>query len=620
MRGFLQLVLLCGTIVHTTQLKAQGSRAQDTVKWKLLFQQLLASEIKRESPDDAAFQRSLRAHTSFTPNSFNQTLNEVLAATTSEEAFAKRQAVYANPYNYQTLASLDFDNIFPSEIRSRPPVAKFLDEIENSRNRRISTTDNYFESAESKAMINALTYAKGGGKQDVAFIMVPGFASHTTKFEIFPDIVEDMNEFQGRPKARPYKELNAMETEFQNVSDFYSAGSNDKKTFDILHPAGAENGNSVGPHQGGADLLAKWIRELPPVYANKKLILLGYSKGSPIIFHMLNTHADIKARVLGVVTAAGVVQGTHIARFGVDLLTRLGLGNNSAEVLNDLRLKGLDGTNAAVSQLLTPLNQGFMNIPSITQTLRAAGIDVQAFQERMNSALGAREATQILGGIASLSPATTMMWNVKNFDNSMVAPGTFVFNLSGITDISDWATRPADRNTQTRSYNSFVPELNEENRVDFKKFSIDDIFLYITSVKGFRLAPGGLYDTQVELAHSKSPWLDSSPLSDSLTATEIQAIWADPQAQAKLRANGTNSAQELASKPRNQLVRPENRSNMFAYDLGEFRGHHWSLFGQAFKAPPAITSDSATHVYPRKAFMRALLQTIALYNLVNQSN
>ena len=65
------------------------------------------------------------------------------------------------------------------------------------------------------------------------------------------------------------------------------------------------------------------------------------------------------------------------------------------------------------------------------------------------------------------------------------------------------------------------------------------------------------------------------------------------------------------------LISEKRLKNLKPYDLGEFKGHHWSLFHQAFRAPPDISKDYAIWEFPRKAYMRALLQTIALYRMVN---
>jgi hypothetical protein len=51
-------------------------------------------------------------------------------------------------------------------------------------------------------------------------------------------------------------------------------------------------------------------------------------------------------------------------------------------------------------------------------------------------------------------------------------------------------------------------------------------------------------------------------------------------------------------------------------DLGEFKGHHWNPFVQALRPPPELSKVHAVWDFPRKAFMRALIQVLAFHNLV----
>jgi hypothetical protein len=133
------------------------------------------------------------------------------------------------------------------------------------------------------------------------------------------------------------------------------------------------------------------------------------------------------------------------------------------------------------------------------------------------------------------------------------------------------------------------------------------------------MAPGGLYDTQVDLQHTKTPWLDASPLTASLTMDEVQTLWDNPVIRDRVTALGVRSFEDFRTWPRGKLMDADAAANIGAFDLGEFKGHHWSLFLQAFRPPREISPDFAVWQFPRKAMMRALLQTFALYNLVQQT-
>lgn len=124
---------------------------------------------------------------------------------------------------------------------------------------------------------------------------------------------------------------------------------------------------------------------------------------------------------------------------------------------------------------------------------------------------------------------------------------------------------------------------------------------------------------QVDLASSKTLVLDTRPLAASLKSEELDALWADPAVRERVAQSGASSREVFAAKPRCELIREEQRSNVDAIDLGEFRGHHWSLFVQALRPPANVSESHAVWDFPRKAYMRALLQVLALRNLVDAS-
>ena len=102
-----------------------------------------------------------------------------------------------------------------------------------------------------------------------------------------------------------------------------------------------------------------------------------------------------------------------------------------------------------------------------------------------------------------------------------------------------------------------APTLTRDGKIDWKNFSLDAWFLYLSSIQGFKLAPGGLYDTQVDLQHTKTPWLDQSPLSATLTEEELQSLWNLADVRGKVNRNGIGTFEEFRSTPRSQLLRPD---------------------------------------------------------------
>ncbi len=617
MRKTLSTVALC--LLFSTTAFSQTPRPSDTVDWKLFFNQLFALELRKEIKNDADYQMALKKFTAYTPNSFNQTLTQVLSSTTTEEGYNRKLAIYDNDDNYKTISKLDFNKSVPANIRANAAVNQYLAKIQALAPRAIGKDENFFDSAEAKNLIEALSLTKTG-KQEVALVMIPGYAAHTIKFEIFPEILQDINKHWGRAPSRPIlNEGNGLDITYQNYKDFYGQQLGRSRDFDILHPAGWEMGNTIGFNAETADLMADWLKNLPSEYAGKKLILLGYSKGAGIVLEMLQRHPDLKSRVIGIVTYAGVVQGTHIARFGRKEIEAL-LGNRSIdELLQKIRARGAGRTLQDLAPFLSAFDLSFLKLPQIKQILEIYGIDTSKLDEQSDRILNGREVKEFLDGVVDLAPDVRTAWNLRHFDNNLVDPKTFVFNLTAITDISSWSTRLASNNTKLRDRTLLTPAFRNDNKVDWPNFSLDAWFLYLSSLNGFKLAPGGLYDAQVDLQHTKTPWLDQSPLPESLTVEEIDKLWAATDIREKLTANGIGSLDQLKTTPRDKLIRFENRNNICAYDLGEIKGHHWSLFHQAFRAPPEVSQEYAVWDFPRKAFMRAVLQTIGLYNVLAQS-
>ena len=601
-------------------------RSTDSVDWKLLFNQLFALEMHKESLSqaggEAGFQSNLAKYTAYTAATFSQAIATVLQANSSREAYTKRDEVFSDPKNQKLIAQLDFSRSVPASVQGIPAVSSYLRAIETNGSRVIGADENFFSTPEAKNVADALAYASGGPKgQKVALVLVPGYAAHVIKFGIFPEIVGDMNRFYGRESARPIlNDKNGIDFTYEDYRTFYSKTKPADLPFDILTPVGWELGNTVGLNAETADLMAKWLGNLPAAYANHKFFLLGYSKGAPIILEMLKRHPELKSRVLGVVTFAGVVQGTHVGRSGGQQIREY-LGKRTvAEMVDTIRARGAQNSIDALAPFAASFNLGITKIPVLRDMMDVAGVDSSLIEAQINRLLSGRELRELLDGVDDLSPLVRSRWNLLNFDNDLVAPGTAIFNLSGITDISAFAARLAGSNVRQRPGALLTPRTGDDGKIDWKTLSLDAWFLYLSSMSGFKMAPGGLYDTQVDLQHTKSPWLDETPLSASLTASEMATLWSQQPIRDKLRAGGVTSLEQFTATPRTQLFKPESWQNIRAYDLGEFKGHHWSLFHQAFRAPPEVSADYYVWEFPRKAFMRALLQTLALYNVINQNS
>ena len=598
-----------------------SDRPGRSIDWKLLFNQLFALEIKKEHLLPAGPQGSvnsldelLEAYTQYNPASFNEALDAISGKETSEAAYEARKAFYEDPRHREVISQLNLASCVGTELFAIPKIRSFLNLITRNKDRPIAPEENFFESPEGRNVVQAFRADGANDEQEVALVFVPGYASHTIKYCIFEEIVKDANRYYGRPVERPLLREDGIDLEFEDHATYYARKNRKRHSFDILHPAGEELGNTTGFNAESTDLLYDWIQRLPESYARKKLIFLGYSKGAPIVLDLVHRHPDLAPRILGYVTYAGVIQGTHIARQFLeqaeDILRDVPIG----EFIERLR-ESPASLGRVLSPLFADLDLSWLSLPRIRAVFDVLSYDIAPLEEQVDRVLGGREIHELLDGAQDLSPFERVRWILKHLNNETFTHPTFVFNLSALTDVKDFV-RPCGLRRLSAAGSLLTPALTNEGTLDWKQLSLDALFLYVTSLDGFRTAPGGLFDTQVDLANTKMPQLDRRPLSASLTAEETAMLWDDQELRPLLQRNGVRSLKALANTPRRRLVSAERWSNIDAIDLGEFKGHHWSLFVQALRPPRELSTEHAVWDFPRKAFMRAVLQVMALYNLL----
>lgn len=596
-----------------------------SVDWKLLFHQLFALEIRKEfvltasGDQEAVYDRLLNAFVQYSPESFNDAVDATMAAASPAEAHRIRTQFYEHPLSRALIRTLDLNHSVPPELREHPPIRRFLRVIEGNQNRPIERDENFFKSSEGESLATAFAYDGDNNEQQVALVMVPGYAAHTIKFSIFEEIVADANEFHGRPSERPLHHIDGIDLEFEDHHTFYARGDKARSSIDVLHPAGRELGNTTGHNAETTDLIREWILLLPDRYKDTKLVFLGYSKGAPIVLDLVRRHPDLSERVLGYVTHAGVVQGTNVARDMMDKVNTIIRNVPTDEFVDRLREEDTNSLARKLSPLFSHLDLSWLSLARIREVFDTLGYDIRPHEHQVDRILSGREVREILDGAYDLLPKERVRWSLKYLDDRTFANPVFLFNLSGITDVADML-RPVDveRGGQ-RGASMIAPTLTADGEIDWDKLSLDAIFLYFTSLDGFKSAPGGLYDTQVDLANSKTLHLDRRPLTESLSLAEVSELWDDEELRAILLDNGVADADTFGSTPRCELIAAERRKNIDAIDLGEFRGHHWSLFKQALRPPESVTSDHAVWSFPRKAYMRAMLQVVALRNLVDRT-
>ncbi|MBF0298385.1 MAG: hypothetical protein HQK51_06675, partial [Oligoflexia bacterium] len=357
----------------------------------------------------------------------------------------------------------------------------------------------------------------------------------------------------------------------------------------------------------------------PAPYKDTDFTLLGYSKGAPIILEMLQKYPELQEKVDGVITFAGVVQGASVAR---EILGKIESFIGGKEALKSID-KLLQTNPELLSSLLTCVDGNLstinLNFPALKSILERVGVKTEIIEDKITSYLKTLNFADVISGATDLTPYERIKWHLKYFNDKHFKKKMFFMNMSAINDPSI-VVRPRDEDPfKPKSPSPIVPMLNDDGSVAWEHFSPDAAFLYLSSLAGFEGASAGLYDAQVELAHTKSLLLDNRPLSESLTKEELEKLWLDKDMQEIFKQRKITTIEQLIKTPRNKLIPASETTNIKTIDLGEIMGHHWSPFKQALKLPEEITKKYAAWKFPRKAYMSALVQTMSLYNLYYQN-
>ncbi len=617
------VVLLFIVISNMSNLYADSLSLVKQIDWKLLFNQLFALEIKKQTLTLPAYQldhfqtyySQLREHTAWTPYRFNQVIDKVLQADTSSEAYQIRTKIYSDSNNYQRIASANFDLAIPSQILALPQIKHYLATIKQYQ--PSPSQQNFFDSEIGQATIQAITWQRyKQPPQKIALVIVPGYAGHLIQFPIFEEIIKDANQYYGREAQRPIIEEDGLDFTVEDYHNFY-AQTNTPPYFDILHPAGAlELGNTVGNNNALTQLLVQWLENLPEIYQNHQFILLGYSKGAAVILDVVRQSPKLRQRIAGFITYGGVIQGTNIARTGIDVMDQITQDKTWEQWLDQLQTKSNQQILDSISPLIQSLPISAWQLPLFREVFAIFDYDIDPIESILETLLQRDEVYALREGIVDMLPVNRAKWDLLYLNNHSFADNTFIFNLSAITDISSFAQPNGITRYGQKQASVIAPTLTDDGQLDWANFSLDSVFLYLSSIEGFKLAPAGLYDTQVELANTKMALLDTRPYHQSLTEQEIAQLWQQPQIQSRLYQQGIYSSQKFANTPRNQLFPKDMSNHIHAVDLGEIKGHHWSIMQQAFRPPMDISTDYAIWSFPRKAYIQALLQTLALYHLV----
>ncbi|MBF0361295.1 MAG: hypothetical protein HQK49_09800 [Oligoflexia bacterium] len=630
--------------------------------WKLLYAQLFALEMKKSMPQarnnserldqQKKLTDDVMKYIRYTPKTFYQAEIEIMSkAKNSYEYQLWRKKMWEDPKNFKDILSGDLNRSIPKGLRKNPAIDRFVSTIEQNRDRKIVSGENFFKTPEGGNIQWGLTYrGEGANPQDVVLVLIPGYAAHTIKFAILEEFVRMANLYHGRPKDRPMDKDGYLLFKPQTSQIFYNPPLKESISgagiVDVLHPAGEEEmGNTVGPNELNGDHMYKWLSNLPKQYENKKLILFGYSKGGPAILEMLEKYPDLRRRVAGVITFAAVHQGTGIARDALEQITKISGKNNLDDAIVEMvemikKLKDQDSKEIAnliqslmgenkfisVAQLVPLIDvvKEFVDNFANKEDANKIGLDLEKLKKEGNELLDTKDfVKEMILGVRDLSPKHRTKWNLLNMNNSVFDKPIFYMNMSALTDVERFVNpHKFIYQGERKDGVPMVPVLSRKNgklAADFTKYSIDSDFLYFSSLGGFMTAAAGLFDTQVEMSHTKSFLLDGRPLSASLTKKELQELWNDRDVRNFLQKNSPeiDTIEKFSNNPRNTLVPKEIFSNIKSIDISDFGGTHWDFtMKQAFSATDTLAPNGGFEwEFPRDAAMRALVQLLALHNI-----
>lgn len=580
-RGYLLLILLL--VSPFSALKAE----EEGVQWKRLYHQLFVWNILEEGSvrelNEDQINHWIQKSIYYSPEPTSDIYYQIVNSEMSRDAFRAREKLLGD-------FSVFEENFLqpPEDTKAKnfgiDKKAEEFFKLLVSPNSLFKDVD-YFQSTVGKAVLEHM--------KDYLFVVVPGFGSHTMQEFSYAYLVEAANSHYGRPLRRP-REKQGNEVIYEDPKTYY--GKVSEVGFDVVHPMGSELGNSMGDNENIANFLAEWIRSLPEAYKDKKLILFGYSKGAPIAHHVVQQHEDIRNRTRMIITVAGVTQGTSIAQSGLEKIEKL-LENKGADANSIIGQLSMAGP-LVLEKILPLLLHPRQSAPFI---LEEQVEDWKRFFEVKNMA-------EVLDGARSMTPYERVKWNMRHVNKENFS-NIAVFNLSVLTNIKDLLLPgPISSELGPELPTQIMPNIDPENptNLDWKNFSIDNLFLYSTSIAGFEESAGGLFDTQVGWMDTKSMAIDFRPLSDSLSEEEIKKL-------------ETELAYTVdASIPRKELIKEQTEGLDFI-DLGELRGTHWDLaFRQVYKPDERISEEHYVHTFPRSSFLNALLETLTLYKIMNE--
>lgn len=585
---------------------ATDTKGLAQINWRDLFYELNYINQLRMSKNQDEFKNRVYNSTYYTPEGFNAAYKKIISTSqTTKEIFQKREETLGINESYIHKMSS-----FSQLNQSKKLVASELIQniLNTSNSSKLNEENNYFKTPVGQSATSVL--------KDYVIVVVPGFGSHSIKDYTWPEILRHANAFYGRPEVRPIETIGQKNT-FQTMEEFY--GKNTNVGFDVIHPMGTELGFSTGSDVDSGSALANWLVRLKklPAYKDKRFILIGYSKGTPISLNAFTNHPQISSSIAAIFTMAGVVQGSIPANSFIKNAYKISGPISKTALINKLESEykkvATQMTNIKnwASKLLTTSDSNKRYLASINDMSKVLfGMGLIRLDNNTDEIMIA-DNPKTIEGINDLSNYESIQWNLKNYNNQKFKNKISIFNISMLTNVKDFMRpNPFLQNTLTPPL--IVPQFANQNILDYRYFSKDSVFLYLTSISGFEESVGGMFDTQVAWLDTKSMALDERPLTHSLDKEQLDML------NNRLKTEGIILPSNFASLPRRNLlnylaVQKNGLTNINFLDLGEFRGTHWDIaFEQVYK-PINPYQEYYKHQFPRRALQASVIELLAIY-------
>lgn len=588
---------------------SQTLNAKQPVDWKALYQQLFYFNIWKNS-ERAKTRHAWERAMSYTPLNANEAYSLVRNAPSSVDAVKMWRQVFEFSNNQKHLqAGLYFDNVKGVEQLYDTAAADLFTAVAKERFQPSDANKNYFDTNLGQMVMDSL--------KDTLIVVIPGFGSHTIPDYSYPELVEAANLYYGRPAVRkPTKDETTGESVYigeNSPEQFYlpRTGAPELK-LDVVHPLGYELGNSMTKDKDTAKYLKEWIEALPARYKDKKLVLVGYSKGAPIAHNCVQLFPSIRKRTKLILTLAGANQGSIAAQGGIDILLRVTKTETPDEAVKKLETKTAM-LRFFIRNLLAGMT-GVMQSPQQADYFSGVtGSSVLALFGLVGKTADTKDFRKALDGVIDLTNYERIKWNLLHLNDTDFDQPLTVMNFSAITYPDDfYLPGPITNGPEDIDPPLLLPQFTSQNQIDNAMFSRDAVFLQLTSILGFMQAAGGLFDTQVAWMDSKGMPLDQRHLTESLTDQRLATL-----AKEIKEATGFDLPAGWEHMSRNEVlqkfnsIRGKSMKNLNFIDLGDVRANHWDIsFRQVYKPE---TGKYYEHKFPRKAALTALVETVAMW-------